>query len=150
MKPRFALTIPALLLILAALPLAAQSPPSRPPGPPPPPGGGPAHLELALRAIDLTPAQKDQVDSLLEARHDAAEADRPASEAAFRSLMDQVQAERFDEKAIRAAAAAAADAAGDRAVADAALLRDVRALLTPAQREKFDKLIVPSLNEVPS
>ena len=79
----------------------------------------------------------------MRARRDAAEAERPAAAAAVRALGEQVQAAAFDEAAIRAAAAALSDIAADRAIADAALLRDIRALLTPVQRERFDRLIVP-------
>jgi Spy/CpxP family protein refolding chaperone len=99
------------------------------------------HLGFVLRALDLTPEQSDSIDPLMKARRDAAEAARPAVEAARRALADQVRDETFDEAAIRAKAAALASFDADRAVADAALLRDIRAVLTPAQREKLDRLL---------
>lgn len=131
MKRQLAVTALA-LMVLAIVPVAAQQ------GPPPP---GPMHLDFVLRAIDLTPDQRAQIHPLTRARHEAAEAARPAAEAAGRALADQVQAGTFDETAIRAKAAAMAVFDADRVVADAALLRDVRALLTPEQRVKFDLLM---------
>jgi len=97
------------------------------------------HLGLALRALEFTPEQSAQIDPLLRAHRDAAEAARSATEAARRALADQVGADAFDEAAIRAKAAAVATFDADRAVADAALLRDVRALLTAEQREELDR-----------
>jgi len=141
MKQRMAL-IAITLMVLTIVPVSAQqgAPPA---GPPPPPGAGPMPLEFVLRAIDLMPAQRAQIDPFMRARHEAADAVRPALEAAGRALMDQVQAGTFDEEAIRAKAAAVAAFDADRVVADAALLREIRALLTPAQREKFDRLLGP-------
>jgi Spy/CpxP family protein refolding chaperone len=127
MKQRLAL-MSVLLMLLAIVPASAQQGPP-PGGPPPPQGAGPVPLEFVLRAIDLTPAQRAQIEPLMRARHEAADAARPAAEAAGRALAEQVQDGTFDE--------------ADRAVADAALLRDIRALLTPAQREKFDRLLGP-------
>jgi Spy/CpxP family protein refolding chaperone len=100
-------------------------------------------LEFVLRAIDLTSEQSVQIDPLLKARRDAADAARPAAETAGRALADQVRADTFDEEAIRAKAAAVAAFDADRVVADAALLRDIRAALIPEQLEKFDRLLAP-------
>jgi len=133
MKRHVAVTALA-LMVLALAPVAAQQ------GPPPP---GALPLDFVLRAIDLTAEQRAQVDPLMRARHETADAARPALEAAGRALMDQVQAGTFDEAAIRAKAADVAAFDADRVVADAALLHDLRALLTPAQREKFDRLLGP-------
>ena len=133
MKQRMAL-MSVLLMLLAIVPVWAQQ------GPPPP---GSMPLEFVLRAIDLTPAQRAQIEPLMRARHEVADAARPAAEAAGHALAEQVQAGTFDEEAIRAAAADVAALETDRVVADAALLRDIRAFLTPAQREKFDRLLGP-------
>jgi len=121
-------------LALAAVPALAQE--GRPPGPPP--GAGPLHLDYALRGIELTEDQNTQIDALLDARRETAEATRPAFEAARRALAEQVRAATFDEAAIRVQAAALAVLDADHAVADAALLRDVRALLTPEQLATFE------------
>ncbi len=138
------LTVAPLLALLALSPALAQQGP--PPGGPGGHGRGPGGagpIEFALRAIDLTEAQKTQVDTLMKARHAAAEASRDAAMEAHRALAEQVQATTFDEAAIRGKAAASAVFEADRCVADAALLRDVRALLTDAQRVKFNALLQP-------
>ena len=101
------------------------------------------HLEFVLEAIDLTPQQEAQLGPRLRARQEAGQSARAAAEAARRALGDQIHAARFDEAAIRAKAAAVAAFESDRAVADAALLRDVRAVLTSGQRAKFDRLMEP-------
>ena len=141
MKQRTAL-MSVLLMLLAIVPVWAQQGPP-PAGPPPLQGAGPMPLEFVLRAIDLTPAQRAQIEPLMRARHEAADAARPAAEAAGHALAEQVQAATFDEDTIRAAAADVAAFDADRVVADAALLRDIRASLTPAQREKLDRLLEP-------
>jgi Spy/CpxP family protein refolding chaperone len=125
-------------LLLASVPVPAQQGP--PPGPPPQ-GPGPMHLEFVLRQVDLTSEQNVQVDALMTARRDAAESTHPAAEAARRALGDQVRAGTFDETAIRAKAAAVAAFDADRAVGDAQLLREVRAVLTAEQRETLDSLL---------
>ena len=146
------LTVAPLLALFALAPAFAQhGPPPGGPGGfggPGGPGGhgrgpGPGPVEFALRAIDLTDAQKAQIDTLMKARHAAAEANRDAAMEAHRAPAEQVQATTFDEAAIRGKAAAAAVFEADRVVADAALLRDVRAVLTDAQRVKFNALLQP-------
>ena len=133
MKQRMAL-MPLLSMLFAIVPVWAQQ------GPPPP---GPVPVEFVLRAIDLTPAQRAQIEPLMRARHEAAEAAHPSAEAAGRALAEQVQAATFGEEAIRAAAADVAAFDADRLVADAALLRDIGVLIAPGQREKLDRLLMP-------
>ncbi len=130
------------LLALAIPPVLAQQR-RTPGGPPPPPESAPVPLEFVLRALDLTPEQRAQIDPLMTARREAAEAARPAADAAARALADQVRADTFDEAAIREKAAAVEPFDADRAVADSALLRDIRAVLAPEQFEKLDRLLAP-------
>lgn len=135
-----------LLAALAALPALAQMPPPGGPGGHGGSGGpgmhgGPPPIEMLLRTLDLTTEQQAQVDTIMEARHAAGDAARPAMQAAHKALADQVRATPFDEAAIRTKAAAVAALDADRIVADAAVLRDVRAILTDAQRAKLDKLL---------
>jgi Spy/CpxP family protein refolding chaperone len=101
------------------------------------------HLAFALKGLELTPEQSARIEPLLKARHDEGEAGRSAVEAARHLLGDQIRADVFDDGAIRAKAAAVAALEADRAVADAALLRDVRAVLTPGQRDDFDQRLQP-------
>lgn len=127
----------AALVALAVPPILAQ------PGPhdAPPPGPGPRHLAFVLRAVDLSPEQDARIEALMTARHDADASIREAADAARRALGDQVRSEPFDERAIRAKAAALAPFAADRAVAEALLLRDVRQVLTTEQRQTFDRAL---------
>ncbi len=138
-RTAFPLTI--LTVALAFAPLLAQSAPPPPQGPPP--GRDAMQLDLILRALDLTADEKTSIDALLRARRAAADAARPSADAARRDLTDQIRAETFDESAIRAKAAAVAILEADGFVADAGLLRDIRAVLTDDQRQKFDRLLEP-------
>ncbi len=128
------------MVALAAAPALAQPAPP-PPGPPGGPGPGP--VGFALRALDLSVEQRAQIDALLDVRRQVEAADHPAVEAAHRALMDQIRATDFDEAAIRARVAAVAVHDAERAVADAALLRDIRAVLDDEQRETFERLLAP-------
>jgi Spy/CpxP family protein refolding chaperone len=141
MMRRIVPTVLALLSVSSLVPCQQ----GLPPGPPPPEGPGPQRLEMALDAIDLTAQQEVLLDPVLEARHAKADSARPAAEAARRALGDQIRSASFDDAAIRARAAAVAGFEADRAVADAALLRDVRAVLTSAQRVRFDRLMEPKV-----
>jgi protein CpxP len=58
-----------------------------------------------------------------------------------RALRDTIRAETIDETAIRAQAAKVASLESDLAVQRAYVAHDIRAVLRPAQQEKFDKLI---------
>ena len=87
-----------------------------------------------LQHLDLEDSQQAAVATLLETRHAAMDATRDQAHAAHQALRIAVTSETFDETAIRAAAALVAALDANRAVADAALLRDVRALLTDEQK----------------
>lgn len=142
---------PALLILLLALalgstPLLAQPAPPPPPGGPggpPPPGPGPGNLGLVLRALDLNADQAAQVEVILKTRQMTAMEEQEALGTARRELDEQVRAQVFDEAALRSKAAAVAVFEARRVVADAAVLRDVRALLTEEQRAKFEQLLLP-------
>jgi Spy/CpxP family protein refolding chaperone len=138
MKGRLVVAAFALLLCVAFPVLAQPHPPGGPHG-----GPGPMHLEGVLRALDLTTAQSTAIDTLMKTRRDAEDALRPTAEAAHEALGDQLRAATLDEAAIRAKAAVVAGLDADRMVADATLLRDVRALLTDTQRQKLDRLLEP-------
>jgi Spy/CpxP family protein refolding chaperone len=132
-------TILAVLgLLLGLVPALALAQPAGPP--PPPPGPGLA-LEPILDRLNLTSQEQTAVDSLLEAHHQAAEAHREQMMAARKALHQRTVAEVLDEAAIRQAAAAVAALEADCAVADATLLRDIRAVLTAEHRAELNRLI---------
>ena len=93
-----------------------------------------------LRALNLSEAQRDQIFKI---HHD--------QEPAFRDQMKKVRssreelqklarADKFDQAAVRRAADAQAKAMSDMAVMHAQAESQVRAVLTPEQRTKFDQM----------
>ncbi len=129
-------------IVLLALTLHAGPATARvagaPPGPPPM-GPPPRPLEMVLESIALSDAQETGIAALLRARRETGESAHAAADEAHRLLAAQVESDTFDEAAIRERAASLAAVEADRFVADAALLRDVRALLTADQREQLDR-----------
>lgn len=140
-------TIPVLAALLLSCSLAAaaprgrsEGPPDGPPPPPPPQGLG-FHLEMTIDRLTLDDARREAVDELLDAHRDRMEGRREEARAAHDALRAAVTAPVLDEPAIRAAAARVAEFQADGAVADATLLRDVRALLDRGQRARLDELL---------
>ncbi len=124
----------ALLFTLGATPASAQDGPR--------PGHGPLmRLMRVLSRLDLTESQKSQVRQILASRR-----------ATFESLRDKA---RTDREALRAAAEVASPDAetvgaaflklrSDREAIRAernATLDQIRSILTPEQRERFDSMI---------
>lgn len=115
-----------------------QAPP--PPPPPPPPGAGlPGPDARLLDRLGLTTEQSRQVESILEqARadsepyHDELRASRDAMRAA-------VEADVFDEAAVRTIAASRADATIEITMIDARARAAICRLLTPEQRTLLRK-----------
>jgi Spy/CpxP family protein refolding chaperone len=134
------ITFPILTPLVLAAGLTAAPAAGGPMGPPPHNGHGSGPpLERAIQSLDLTGAQEDAIGELLDARRAEMEARRDQAIAAHQALHGAVLAEPFDEGAIRNAAAAVAALISDRALAEARLLNDVRALLTQDQREQLEE-----------
>ena len=95
------------------------------------------HLQWVLGNLELTSDQQATVDKLIASQ--SATADREQFMAAKKNLMQRIHAEPMDEQAIRQAAAAVGALEADRAVAEAKLLNDVRAVLTPDQRSQLQQ-----------
>ena len=101
--------------------------------------GGP-QAGLALRALDLTDAQREQVRQLTQQHRQQT---RPlverahAAEEAQRQAMD---APSFSEQQVRAAAQALAEVQTDLAVQQARLRSDIYALLTPEQQQRLQQM----------
>ncbi len=100
------------------------------------PGPG-FRLERILGTLSLTSDQRAAIDKIFAARRDSDRTDMESFVRAQMALRDQVNAEPFDEQAIRQAAAAAAALESDRAVAEAKMLSDVRAVLSDDQRTQL-------------
>lgn len=99
--------------------------------------GGMRH---ALRALDLTEAQRDQIFKI---QHEQAPAFRDPMKrvrASHDELHKLAIAEPFDAAAVRRAADTQAKAMADLAVLRAQTTNRVRAVLTPEQRAKLDQM----------
>jgi len=102
---------------------------------------GGAHGQMrALRHLDLTEAQRDQIFKI---HHDQAPAFREQMKkvhAARESLQTLARADRLDDAAVRRAADAQAKAIADLAVMRVQTHNKVRALLTAEQKQKLDQM----------
>lgn len=135
-----AATIAIALLALLAVPAITIAAPHRHGhGPHGEPGPGEMMRMIADR-LDMTEEQRAQVRELHEQHREAMQAQREQLREAQRQLADQIHAATLDEGAIRNAAATVAALKADHAVAKAALHQEVRALLTPEQREQFSEM----------
>jgi protein CpxP len=111
--------------------LSAQGPGRRPAG---------RQAGLALRALELTEAQRNQVRQLTEQHREQI---RPLLErvrTAQESRRQAVEAIPFSEPQIRAAAQALAEAETELAVQRARMQADIYALLTPDQQARLQKM----------
>jgi protein CpxP len=106
-----------------------------------PPGMGRALLEGPLaERLELTDEQREMIRGIVEAERQAI---RPWHEDLLsidKAVDEAVQAEPFDEEAVRAAARQAADIRVELAVARARVANEVRQVLTPDQRELLGEL----------
>jgi protein CpxP len=95
---------------------------------------------IPLRAVNLTAAQRQQIQTLTDGHR---EQSRPAAErlrAALDAERAAVRALPVDEQAIRASTVAAANARADVAIAQARLRASIFALLTPEQQAEAAKI----------
>jgi Spy/CpxP family protein refolding chaperone len=91
---------------------------------------------LALRALDLTEAQRDSIAGVMQAHRDEFKDIARAAMGARRALDDAVTAETTDPEVIRAAAARVAEADLAAALLRAKVHAEVFAVLTAEQRLK--------------
>ena len=124
----------AIALVLAAAPARAEGQ-GHHPGHPGSPEGAP--LQRMLDGLDLTREQADALKQPLQAHHEAMEANFDRMRGARTALEGAIRADTFDEAAIRRAAQSVAGVEADMAVSRAAILRDIRKVLTPEQLEKL-------------
>ncbi len=109
-------------------------------GPQGPRGDGPMRMERMLGQLDLTDAQREQIETILDVHRNAAAGQRADLHAARAALADRIHADVFDEQAIRDAAAAVATIEVDIALSRATLLQQVRGVLTPEQQDRLEQL----------
>lgn len=143
-KKWLSLSLAAALLLTAA---AAIAQPRRGPGRFGPPGHGPGagpgagllHGPLADR-LELTDEQRDTIRGILEAQREAARPWHEDLQSLEGELESAIEAEPFDEEAVRALARQIADIRVELAVARARVAQEVRAVLDPEQRETLGEL----------
>ena len=99
-------------------------------------GGGPM---MQLRGLSLTEAQRDQVFKIYHDQETAVHEQMKQVQAARQQLAQIASADRFDEASARQAADAQAKALSNLAVLRAQTMYQVRAVLTPEQRQKLDQ-----------
>ncbi len=104
------------------------------PGGPFGPGG------LALRGLDLTDAQREQVKAIMESHRDEQKAIGDRTQAARKALHEAIAADAFDETAVRAKAAEIGAVEADAAVLQARIKSEIFAILTPEQVKKAKEL----------
>jgi periplasmic protein CpxP/Spy len=95
---------------------------------------------LALRQLDLTDAQREQVQSIFEQNRDEIRAAGEKLRTARRALYDAASAGSVDEAAIRTAAEALANAEAEAAINHARVHAQVWQILTPEQQAKAKEL----------
>jgi protein CpxP len=104
------------------------------PGGPFGPGG------LALRGLDLTDAQREQVKAILQSHRDEQKAIGDRMQAARKALHDAIAADTFDETTVRAKAVEIGTIEADAAVLQARIKSEIVAILTPEQVKKAKEL----------
>jgi protein CpxP len=103
------------------------------------PGGGP-RAGLALRALDLTEAQREQVRQFTEQHRQQTRALVERAHAARDAQRQAMEAPSFSEQQVRATAQALAEVLTDLAVQQARLRSDVYALLTSQQQQRLQQM----------
>lgn len=102
--------------------------------------GGPGGPLMALRGLDLTDTQREQVKATMDGHKSEFEGVGSRMQAARQALDTAITAETFDEGAVRQKAADVALVEADGAVLRAKVHSEVWALLTPEQQAKAKTL----------
>ncbi len=113
----------------------------RGPGGPGGSGDGPGMGVMRLfRQLDLTEEQREVVRAIMDAGKEAAQAAHEAIQTARQSLHEAV-IEEADDATIRAIAATMTQAVGDQAIKQVAVLKEIKNVLTDAQKNELATLI---------
>jgi protein CpxP len=101
--------------------------------------GGRAGAGLALRGVNLTDAQQQQIRALMEQHREQNRAWSERLQTAVEAQRKAAEANPVDEQAIRLAAQNVAEAQAEVMIAQAKLRSAVFALLTPEQRAQAEQ-----------
>lgn len=99
-----------------------------------------AHAGAGLRGLDLTDAQRQQIQEIRQAHRDEMQKAAERLRAAHQSQRDAVRATPVDEGRIRATSDALAAAMTDMAVLRARIHEQTLSVLTPEQQERAKAL----------
>jgi len=137
-----AVTLTAWLAPLPVLaqPAAGQAPPARPVHARKLMAQGAQELRLAIHKLDLTEAQRAQVQEILQRHREETRAAVRRTMAARRTVGDAATATPVDEAAIRAAAQAFGESEAELALLRARVRAEVWDVLTPDQRAKAEQM----------
>src|SRR5688572_14481246 len=111
------------------------------PGPRGPRGGGPGIAGgLPLRELDLTEAQRAQVQQLVQQHREGTRALVERARTAREAQRQAMEATSFNESSVRAAMSAVAEVEADLAVQQARLQSEIHELLTVEQQQRLEKI----------
>jgi Spy/CpxP family protein refolding chaperone len=127
-------------LPVLAQPAADQAPPARPVHARKLMAQGAQELRLAIHKLDLTEAQRAQVQEILQRHREGTRAAVQKTMAARRTVGDAATATPVDEAAIRAAAQAFGESEAELALLRARVRAEVWDVLTPDQRAKAEQM----------
>ena len=114
---------------------------SQAPGPRGPGGGGPGiGGGLPLRELELTEAQREQAQQLVQQHREATRTLVERAQSARQAQRQAMDAIPFSEPAVRTAMAAMAEVEADLAVQQARLQGEIYGLLTTDQQERLQKI----------
>jgi protein CpxP len=134
------LALVAALSVGVALAAQGRPGPGRGPGMMGPHGGPRAAMELPLRELNVTDAQRDQIKAVMDQHRDDFKAIAGRERTARKALHDAITATPPDEATIRARSADVAAVDADMAVLRARVHSEVFAVLTPEQQGKAKSL----------
>jgi protein CpxP len=106
-------------------------------GPRGPRGGPGGRMEFGLRGIELTDAQRQQVQTIMASHRDELQQVGEKVREAHRAFAQATSAETIDEAAIRTASTVVASAMADEGILRARIRSEVNGILTAEQREQL-------------
>ncbi len=130
----FSLAIAMLLGLAPAASLAQYR------GGPPEPPDPERTLDRMAERLDLDDQQREDLSAIFTAHRREMRSTHEAIRAAREALNTQIEAEDFDERAIRKAASVLTALDADRAVGRAKLFQEIRGILTPEQYQEFQQM----------
>jgi Spy/CpxP family protein refolding chaperone len=102
-------------------------------------GPGTGGLRLAIRNLDLSESQGEQIRAIFEAERDRASASHQQMRLLGEELREQIETDPYNEEAVRTKAAALAALRVEMAVLRARQSGQVRDLLTPEQLDQLEQ-----------